>query len=154
MSLEDLANLGEAVGGIAVLVSLIYLALQIRQNTRAIRASAYQQIVDSFSTISLEISKDPSLTEIFIRAQDGLAGFDDVERRRLELLMISFWRRAENLFFQSQQGTVLDEDWAGVRESLAIILQSRGQREMWTAIRGRFNPGFVSFVDAKLMLDQ
>ena len=40
MTLEDLANLGEFIGAFAVVVSLIYLAIQIRQNTAQIRESS------------------------------------------------------------------------------------------------------------------
>ncbi len=40
MDLTQLANLGEFIGGVAVLVTLIYLALQVRQNTRALEPSA------------------------------------------------------------------------------------------------------------------
>ena len=42
MSLNDLANLGQIIGAIAVVISLIYVALQIRQNTNAVRAATAQ----------------------------------------------------------------------------------------------------------------
>jgi hypothetical protein len=42
MSLEDLGNIGEFVAAAAVIVSLIYLAVQIRQNTKSLRASTFQ----------------------------------------------------------------------------------------------------------------
>ena len=40
MTLEDLGNLSEIIGAIAVVVSLVYLAVQIRQNTAQIRESS------------------------------------------------------------------------------------------------------------------
>ena len=43
--LETLGNLGDFVGGIAVVFSLVYLAVQIRQNTNAVRASSWQSVV-------------------------------------------------------------------------------------------------------------
>jgi hypothetical protein len=45
MSLEDLGNIGEFVAAVAVVVSLVYVAVQIRQNTRSVRASSYQVAV-------------------------------------------------------------------------------------------------------------
>ena len=47
MTLEDLGNIGEFVAAIAVVVSLLYLAIQIRQNTKTVRTSTYQAILDS-----------------------------------------------------------------------------------------------------------
>ena len=43
MSLEDLANIGEFVGALGVIISLVYLTTQIRQNTRALKSSAHQE---------------------------------------------------------------------------------------------------------------
>ena len=42
MSIQELGNLGELAGGVAVVVSLLYVALQIRQNTQTIRASNHE----------------------------------------------------------------------------------------------------------------
>ena len=48
MSLEDLGNIGEFVGAMAVVFSLIYLAIQIRQNTAAVRTASRQDIVSGY----------------------------------------------------------------------------------------------------------
>jgi hypothetical protein len=45
MDLTQLANLGEFIGGVAVLVTLVYLAAQIRQNTRSVQASVVDSLV-------------------------------------------------------------------------------------------------------------
>ena len=52
MTLSDLGSIGELIGGVAVVVSLIYVALQIRQNTRAIRASSHQSALGGWSSSS------------------------------------------------------------------------------------------------------
>jgi len=49
MSLGDLPNLGQIIGAIAVVVSLIYVALQIRQNTNAVRAATSQSVHEHFA---------------------------------------------------------------------------------------------------------
>ena len=46
MSLEDLGNIGEFVAAVAVVVSLIYLAVQIRDNTRSLQAASLQSVLD------------------------------------------------------------------------------------------------------------
>jgi len=151
MSLDDLANLGEALGGIAVLVSLVYLALQIRQNTRTVRSTAFQQVVDSFSEISLAISQDRDLTELFVRANAGLTSLDQIEQMRFRLVLLSFFRRAASVFFHSQQGTLQMDSWVGIRESLKAILLSSGAREFWEQDAGVFDPRFRAFVQSELL---
>lgn len=53
---------------VSLVVSVIYVSIQIRHNTRAVRASAFQQVVDSFAGISLDIAKDKSLVDLYLRA--------------------------------------------------------------------------------------
>ena len=48
MSLNDLANIGQVIGALAVVISLIYVAFQIRQNTSAIRSATAQSVHDQW----------------------------------------------------------------------------------------------------------
>ena len=48
MSLNDLANIGQVIGAIAVVISLIYVAFQIRQNTNAVRSATAQSVHEHF----------------------------------------------------------------------------------------------------------
>ena len=58
MTLDDLANLGEIVGAIAVLVTLIYLAIQLRQNTSAIKAQTYQEVYRDLRESLMYLDRD------------------------------------------------------------------------------------------------
>ena len=151
MSLGDLANLGEALGGIAVLISLVYLAVQIRQNTRTAQSTAFQQVIDSFSEITLAIGKDRDLSELFARATGGLAALDPVDQARIRFVMLSLFRRAKSVFFHSEQGTLDMESWAGIRESLKVTLSSAGIREFWEHNAHVYNPRFRAFVESELL---
>ena len=50
MNLNDLANIGQVIGAIAVVISLIYVALQIRQNTNAVRSATAQSVHEHFAS--------------------------------------------------------------------------------------------------------
>ena len=151
MTLQDLGNIGEFVAAIATLITLIYLAAQIRQNTRAVRSSAFQQVVDSFSEISLAIGLNREVSEIFDRARVGLSALDSVERRRHWSVLLSLFRRAESVFFQSEQGTLPFESWEGIRELLRSALQSQGARQFWDENSFAFNDRFKTFVESELL---
>ena len=64
MSLQELAEIGAAMSGVGVIASVIYLSIQISNNTRAVRASAFQQVVNSFAAISFDIAKDRDLVDL------------------------------------------------------------------------------------------
>src|SRR5437764_6224241 len=102
MSLQELSWLGGIVSSIAFLLSVIYAAIQIRNNTRAVRASAFQQVGSSFAAISFDIAKDKLLAELVVRAGRDFASLNEVEHLQYSLMLLSFLRRAENVYFQTE----------------------------------------------------
>ncbi len=151
MTLQDLGNIGEFAAAIATLITLIYLAAQIRQNTRAVRSSAFQQVIDSFSAISLEIGLNREVSEILDRADNDFSSLDSLQRRRHWSILLSLFRRAESVFFQSEQGTLPAESWGGIREFLRSVLQGQGAQQFWDENSFAFNPRFRAFVESELL---
>lgn len=147
MSLEDLGNIGEAIGGIAVIITIVYLAIQIRQNTRAVRAAAFQQVVDSFAEFSAFLSRDRDLVEIVINGNKDYHSLNEVDQTRYDLAMRSFLRRAENVFFQTEQGTVEAETWTGIRGNLITVFRAPGFQTWWKRQTRYFNPAFRDFLE-------
>jgi hypothetical protein len=72
MTLASLANVGEFLGGIAVIVSLVYVALQIRQNTKTIRGSTLQQNTDFWGDLFLQLAQ-PELAHVYSTGMQGRA---------------------------------------------------------------------------------
>ena len=64
-NLESLASLGEIVGAVAVVVSLLYLAVQVRQNTRAQRLENASRILDRTASMQGALSRDPATSILF-----------------------------------------------------------------------------------------
>jgi hypothetical protein len=118
MSLQEFAELGAAMSGVGVIASVIYVSIQIRHNTRAVRASAFQQVVNSFAAISFDIAKDKSLVDLYLRAGRDFASVGEVERAQYSLMLLSFLRRSENVFFQTEIHLLQSEHWSGIRDSI------------------------------------
>jgi len=148
MLLEHLAWLASVVSAIAIVVSAIYASIQIRHNTLAVRASAFQQVVNSFAAISFDIARDKNLVDLYLRAGKEFVSLGEVERAQYSLILLSFLRRAENVLFQSNTRTLHTEHWSGIRESVKTILAPPGARVCWSEIENRFNPQFRAFIDS------
>ena len=67
MSIQDLGSVGELVGAVAVVLSLLYLATQIRQNTQATRASSYEDVAQGVRAFMALIAQDEGLAQIYLR---------------------------------------------------------------------------------------
>jgi hypothetical protein len=149
MLLEQLAWLASVVSAIAIVISAVYAAsIQIRHNTVAVRASAFQQVVNSFAAISFDIAKDKTLVELYLRAGKDYPSLGEVDRAQYSLMLLSFLRRAENVLFQSSTHMLHTEHWSGIRESVKAILTPPGARVCWSEIKNRLNPEFRAFVDS------
>src|SRR5262245_44412719 len=147
MSLEQLTSLSSTVSAVALVASVIYASVQIRHNTRAVLASTFQQVVNSFAEISFDISKDKTLVNLYLRAGQEFATLGELERVQYTFLLLSLLRRAENVFFQTEIHLLHSEHWSGIRNSVKTMISPPGARTCWDEIKARFNPAFVSFVD-------
>ena len=67
MDLQALANLSQILGGVAVVISLVYLAIQVRQGTRAQRTENYARALDRVATMQALLSQDGDLSKVFSR---------------------------------------------------------------------------------------
>ena len=104
MSLKEFSELGAAMSGVGVIASVIYVSIQISHNTRAVRASAFQQVVNSFAGVSFDLGKDKNLVDLFVRGGRDFTSLDEVERTQYSYMLLSFLRRAESVVFQTEIG--------------------------------------------------
>ena len=106
--LEALGNVGDFVGGLAVVITLIYLAVQIRLNTRqmelntsAVKAAAYQAHLESTRSANMEMVKDRQLAEWTTITQEALEQLDATDRIRFDMLWMGSFRSRQHLFVQA-----------------------------------------------------
>jgi len=151
MNWEALGAIGEIVGAAAVVLTLGYLAVQMRQNTRAVRAASFHQVADSFSAVSLAVVQDATLVSLLLRTRLDPESLTREEHARFQVFLLTFVRRAESMFFHSEQGTLQRESWQGIRMTLADTLATSLGQRWWSESSHRFNSSFRAYVDAELL---
>lgn len=147
MTLQDLGAIGELVGGVAVIVSILYLAVQIRHGLRGYQSDITQQITNHFSNIQLEIAKDAGLAEAWQRAARG-APLDEAEAARVRHIVSSYMIGFENMFYQYRQGMLYEEAWQARRSVIGRTLAIKEAKAWWEQMgRSIHPPEFVEEVD-------
>ena len=77
MTIEQLANIAEVFGMILVAITLIFLTVQVRQNTKALKSSAASSAHEQVGTqLYRPLATDESLADIFVRGLDDPASLD------------------------------------------------------------------------------
>ena len=147
MSLEDLGNIGEFVAAIAVVVSLIYLAVQIRQNTRSVRAATHHSSARSATETQNVFAQSNDAARIFRIGSRELEELNEDERLRFDSMLLSIFAWYEDAFFQYQQSMIDREVWEGRQRGLLGQLKRPGTASWWTRRSGFFANSFASYVD-------
>ena len=157
MTIQDLGALGDMIGGVAVVASLIYLAIQIRQNTQQIsrnvevtRFSAFERNIESASRMRELLILHPDLVELYLRGMKDFESLDGGDRFRFDMLM-------RNVLI-SFQGAFLRQKWfdsdplrfEGAGKLLDSILGSPGTRAWLEQGEFDWRPEFQAFVDERL----
>ena len=87
MTLQDLGNLGELISAIAVVISFVFLAVQIRQNTKTVQTSTYQAVLDSARSDTELILAHPHLERVYRLGRRDLNDLTDEERPLFRMLV-------------------------------------------------------------------
>ncbi len=156
MTIQDWGAIGEIVGAAAVLISLVYLAKQIRQNTRQLKASIEATHLASFETnvrsgnfIRELLVRDREISDLFLRGLKGLSRLDDTDRFRMDMLLRIVFAESQRTFVRER---ALKSDADGPQQIIDDLLKSRGVREWLTQVHPDWLPEFRAFVFARLEL--
>ncbi len=150
MTLQDLGNLGELVAAIATVLTLGYLAIQLRQNTRALRSQTFQQSSMDMSLTANAISSDGELAEIVVKASNGIGVLSPEERVRFHFWMLVAIRRFEAIYVQGVYGSIDPIRIEGFERSIITLLSSGGPLEWWESSKSAFSSDFVQYADEKI----
>ncbi len=147
-----LGNYGEFVGAIAIVITLFYLAIQVRQNTRMMRASIRQARSDS-SVHLYSLGATSVVAEIREKESRGEA-LTQLEEERMFLWNICIWRQQQTIFFQALDGLLDvqtgDEQSAIVRN----LLKFESTRRFWADQKHTLDARFVAWVDHASLDDE
>ena len=147
MSLQDLGNIGEFIGAVGVVASLIYLALQIRQNTKTVRRTAHISAVDAFNNFNSLIAQNPEVARIGRIGMLDPGKLNEDERVRFERLMSIVITNLENLFFQHRDGLLEAERWEAYEAILRDFVSFPIFPSYWQQARRRMSRSFVTYVE-------
>jgi hypothetical protein len=153
MNWDAIGAIGEVVGAVGVIVSLLYLALQIRQNSNVVRSATRQAISTTQVELGFRIAESSDLRASMAKLWglgDPPTAAQDTEIRNL-FLYRAFWRAYENQYHQFREGTFDADMWSGYREALRGMFFWGDSRQVWEQNRASFSSEFAMFVDREIL---
>ena len=148
--LESLANLGEIIGAIAVVVSLIYLAVQVRQNTQAQRTENFSRALDRVAAMQANLSQDSESAVSFAKGVEDPMALTPRERIQFTWSMYELFGAFEFMFLASNTDAIPKQVWQRWSSAVAWWLTFPGVQIWWSARPIPFTTSFTAYVEALL----
>lgn len=148
MNWEAIGAVGEIVGALAVFLTLIYLAIQIRQNTKAVQASAIDSANSQVSNIRMHIFSDSEVANIYRRGNEDPNSLDEDDSIRYRLLIHNILLALSNVITQASVTGLPESTWQTQLPILTRVVTTTGGKWFWKNYRHEFEESFRETIDA------
>jgi hypothetical protein len=149
LTLETLAQIGEFVSAVAVVVSLAYLAYQVRQNTQSLRSENYARAHDRVAAVQARLG-DPAHARVFGRAVWDPSTLTAAERIQFAWALYEMFGAFEFMYHQSQAGALPPEVWDRWSDTLGWWTTLPGVRTWWRSKPAPFSSSFTRYVEDRI----
>jgi hypothetical protein len=147
VTLNELGSLGEFISGLAVVVTLVYLALQIRHNTRAVRSSMHQDMVESTLRIAESVSDNPDVGRIALKADEDYDNLTKEEFIRFEAYAERVFGNFESVFYSYRNSMIEQDLWESWEASYLADISRTSMRRFWNEDRPMHLRDYMDFID-------
>jgi hypothetical protein len=147
MNWTAIGAIGEILGAGGVIITLVYLARQVRQNTRATRLATAQSISAAARDWNRPLLLDRELAWTFQVGTEDPTKLDEKEQARFIELCFSLLRMFEDAHYQHQQGALDPDIWKGYEKLYAAYAKAPGFQAYWKQRRETFRPEFREFIE-------
>ena len=143
------SRLAEIFGTISVVLSLIFVGVEINQNTNLSRNQAYLNFAEGLKDLTLQIATDDVLPSLIARTAEGetINDFSLEDQVRLNSMQIATVRVWESLFRSWQSGLLPEEAITNTNIGGGILLNNDYFREFWEEVKLQLTPDFVKFFE-------
>lgn len=148
MSIQDWGALGEIIGAAGVIITLLFLSMQIRANTKESRLSATADIAREYNAYLQHITSDEQLSALWLRAVDReFSSLSDEESARVIMVMGNFFRIMESAHIQYSSGRMDHTSWQGYERLIARSVGSSAFPVYWKLRSTLHGREFQALVD-------
>jgi hypothetical protein len=147
LTLDEISSIANLLAAIGVLITLIYLARQVRQGNLLAKFQVRQHMVQQAQAELYQWSRDPGLRNSFVTTEP----LSTSELEVMHYFLIAAMRQREWEWFQFKDGVIKKDVYEAYHGVIALHLGIDRSRRWWSTVgRVGFNPSFIADVDAFL----
>ncbi len=149
MNWDTIGAFSELIGAVAVVISLVYLAIQIRQNTRQVEESTIQgRAAALHSSLSYAVDNriatfsDENTASIYLRGLKDAESLNELEQLRFRLIFANVVDAGWNMYSQSKMTGFSPEAWKAQARTIIRLLDTNGGKWFWDNYGSEYHQDF------------
>ena len=143
--------IAEVIAAAAVVISLIYVARQVRESTRQARLGSMQALYAQMQAAGSLTASDKDIARIFIDGlEGGMASLEKYEAVQFGQLSTHVFKAYEEAYHYMKEGVIEEPRLHGFERSLLGVVTQRGFKDWWTNYRALFDPDFQAYLDSRI----
>ena len=159
IKLSELVSIAEILGALAIVISLIFVGMQVRQsseetalNTTAVRASAYQDLVAHVLTLNSDVYNNPQLAELVSRMLNGGEATSTTEAFQFQQVINFLLEHGDMAYYQYQIGNLDQERLNNIIGVVGNYSRAPYFQEIWEPImQERIDPEFARYLEENVL---
>ena len=151
MNWEMLAAVGQLAAAVVGIPSLIYLAVQIREQTKERRQSAVQALTEQWGDLTKALHDSGEFCAIFLRGLQSFDDLDPVSKLRFSAFFNRFLKNFQAMYFSHRDGVLSAASWGEIERTMADFIAYPGLQQWWKTRRHWHTEEFAGVVDASIV---
>jgi len=142
-------KIGELIAAIAVVVSLLFVGIELQQNNRIQRQTATRNLVRDW-TEAISAYKNPELACLSVRLLNDPTNLTQQEATQIEAVYWHIYKVYEQIHYQYEEGMIDESVWGGFSNNIRIEASYESYRVWWLSYQRTFSPRFRKFMSDTL----
>jgi hypothetical protein len=152
--LEKFVAVTTILGSLSLVVTVVILVREIRQNNRLTRASNTQAMVEISGPFYLTMVQDRQLAELFFRSAHEYENLDEIDRRRYRQLLVWWMIFYENIYYQRKQGLLDHHTFKPWWRDFQSFLRDQNVAQHWESLKDLYQEEFAAQVNELIAKDK
>jgi len=151
MTLEQASYLAEIIGVFAVVISLIYVGLQVKQNTHVVRLNTVHNVAEGQRESNALMAANGELCEVIFKGMQDIGNVSGAEKMRFYILIHVLFRPLEDAYFQYQEGALEEKQWQALSRQFINFIKLPGLLTYWEERKFMYSDDFQQFINNEVV---
>jgi hypothetical protein len=147
LSLSDFASIAEVVGALAVVISLIYVGMQVQDSTRAVRSATANETTNAISAWYENIAVDPETVQLLYAGASDPDSLTAEQWLQLVYLLHGLVLKYQTAFYLAREGTLDSNISRSITGTISGNRESPGFLRYWEQRGSLFEPEFKAYIE-------